>query len=178
MGSNKQIILCIESSGKNSTDDKYIREVINHFYDLGENKLSFVYMNGKFSYQHPDVRKSINKLKKDYKVYAEGESKVIYCFDKDLNYVDHRDNEFVNNVQRYCHTNGYDIVWFIRTIEEVMLGSKVAQKDKAKSALNFIRNNKVYNLNFENISCDNNVNAKRKSNILTILSQYLSRKEA
>lgn len=176
MGNNKQIILCVESSNKNSTDDKYIRALINHYYNLGENKLSFVYMAGKHKYLHPTVVRRIKTLIKDYEAYADGESKVIYCFDKDLNYVDHRDSEFVNNVKRYCHNNGYDIVWFIRTIEEVMLGSKVAQKDKAKSVLNFIRNNQVNNLNFTNISCDNNVNAKRKSNILTVVNKYLPRK--
>jgi len=133
-----QLIFCVESTEKAAIDSKYINQVIHQYYHVGENKISYVYMSGKFNYNHPKTRKKINKFVNDYKVTGNGESTVIYVFDKDLNTEDHRDTQFENDVKKYCKEQKHPLIWFVKTVEDVMWGSKVGKKEKKQKALQFI----------------------------------------
>ena len=47
-----QLIICVETTEKARTDYHYINEVLRQFYDVGENKISYVYLSGKHNYQN------------------------------------------------------------------------------------------------------------------------------
>lgn len=173
MSKNIQLILCTESDNKNPIDEKYIREIIKRFFILGENKLSFVHLSGKNQYKHVKKQKLIHTLIKEYRLTANGESKVIYCMDKDESTVDPRDALFIDEIEKFCTEKSHDVVWFVRNIEEVAWGSVVADKDKSRKVFDFIKHKQVTNLLEINLSASNNVNRRTKSNILTILKKYL-----
>jgi hypothetical protein len=129
-------------------------------------------MSGKFNYNHSKILKKINKFVNDYKVTGNGESYVIYVFDKDLNTQDHRDTQFENNVKKYCKEQIHQLIWFIKTVEDVMWGSKVGKKEKKQKALQFISRHQIEKIKKVNLEALANVNASHKSNILTVLNKY------
>lgn len=176
MSESIQLILCIESDHKNPIDEKYIRQIIKRFYILGENKLSFVHLSGKNQYKHAKKLKDIEKLIKEYRLTANGQSKVVYCMDKDESTVDPRDNQFIEDIESFCRTKSFDVVWFVRDIEEVVWGHRVADNDKSKKVIDFIKHNEVEKISKTNLSASNNVNKKTKSNVLTVLNKYLGQK--
>jgi len=167
-----QLIFCVESTEKAAIDSKYINEVLNQYYDVGENKISYVYMSGKFNYNHPKVLKKIDKFKRDYQVTGSGKSNVIYVFDKDLNAQDHRDTQFEIDVKKYCKEQKHQLIWFVKTVEDVMWGSKVSNKEKKQKALQFISRHQIEKVNKTNLKALSNVNAPHKSNILSVLNQF------
>ena len=173
---NRHLIFCIESTDKNPNDKYYIDALIKNFYIIGENKISFIGLGGKYRYNNPKIPKEISRLKKATSDISKLEVKVIYCLDKDASSSDPQDRDFINQVTEYCMDNGYDIIWFVRTIEEVMNGKTASQREKHSSAVDFVKKKKATQLNTSNLNCSNNVNAKKKSNILTVIDKYLVRK--
>lgn len=169
---NIQLIFCVESTKKAAIDSKYINEVLKHYYDISENKISYVYMSGKYNYNQAKTLKEIKKYIKEYQITGNGKSYVLYVFDKDLNTKDHRDAQFEDDVKRYCLNEKHQLIWFVQTVEDVMWGCKVSKKDKTKKALQFIRNRQIKNINKANLEAHYNVNASHKSNILTILNKF------
>lgn len=47
------------------------------------------------------------------------ETKVIYCIDTDSYEVDMNHAKELEELERYCDTNGYDLIWFCHDVEEV-----------------------------------------------------------
>jgi hypothetical protein len=37
-----QLIFCVESTEKAATDSKYLTEIIKYYFNMGENKISYV----------------------------------------------------------------------------------------------------------------------------------------
>lgn len=173
---NRHLIFCIESTDKNPIDKYYIDALIKNYYIIVENKISFIGLGGKYRYNNPKITKEIYRLRKAASDISKLEVKVIYCLDKDANSSDPQDRDFINQVTEYCMDNGYDIIWFVRTIEEVMIGKVTNQKEKHSSAIDFVRKKKAAQLNVSNLNCSDNVNAKKKSNIVTVIDKYLVRK--
>lgn len=146
-----QLIFCVESTEKAAIDSKYINQVLNQYYNVGENKISYVYMSGKFNYNHPKTLKKISKYIKDYRVTGSGDSYVIYVFDKDLNSLDHRDTQFEIDVKKYCKEQKHQLIWFVKTVEDVMWGMKVSNKEKKQKALQFISRHQIEKVNKKNL---------------------------
>lgn len=167
-----QLIFCVETTSKAATDRQYINALLNRFYQVGENKISYVYMQGKHNYQDQRVIKDIQKLKKDYALTGQGQSFVIYVFDKDMNAQNPQDNAFVKEITRYCKEREYAYVWFVRTIEEVLWGSKVRKQEKRKKAEQFIARHRINEVKEGALRAHQNVNAQGKSNILTVLDRF------
>lgn len=167
-----QLIFCVETTEKAAIDNKYINEVLNHYYNVGENKISYVYMSGKFNYNNPKILKKVNKLKRDYQLTGSGKSYIIYVFDKDLNTANYRDSLFEQDVKNYCKEQNYELIWFVRTVEDVMWGSKVNDKEKTQKALQFIKKHQIEKINKSNLEALSNVNAPHKSNILSVLNKF------
>lgn len=71
-----QMIFCLETNKRANTDYIYLKETINHMYQLSNQiKLSPVYMGTKTKYQSKDVLKEIiHKIK----AFTIGQTKVIY----------------------------------------------------------------------------------------------------
>ena len=166
-----QLIFCVESPEKVPVDKIYIDEILNRFYKVGENKISYVFMGGKFKYNQPKTINKIARLIKDYQVTGTGQSYVIYVFDKDRNSQHYPDAQFEQNVIQYCTSNNYLLVWFVQTIEDVMWGERV-EKQKKQKAIQFIKKRHIESIHKGNLSARSNVNARRRSNILTELNKF------
>ncbi|HHT99429.1 MAG TPA: hypothetical protein GXZ79_05040 [Acholeplasma sp.] len=172
MSPNVQFIVCVETDKKAATDSKYISGILKEYFDLGENKLTYVFLGGKFKYNHPTIVKEINTNIKEYQVTNKGQSFIIFISDKDINTADPRDNQYVDDITNYCKDNGYEIVWFVKTIEDVIWGTTISNSDKVKKSVQFIRNKQIKHVSKKNLSAGNNVNSRPKSNILTVFNKY------
>ncbi|MDD4204149.1 MAG: hypothetical protein PHF62_03385 [Acholeplasmataceae bacterium] len=167
-----QLIFCVESTEKAATDKWYINEVLKSYFNVGENKISYVYMGGKHNYNNRSTINKINKLTKEYQLTGSGKTYVIYVFDKDQNNQDSRDSQFEKDVKTYCKELGYKLIWFVKTVEEVMWGSKIKKQFKRTKALEFIRKDQIKNIKKKNLEAHDNVNSPCKSNILTVLNGF------
>ena len=167
-----QLIFCVESTEKAATDKGYINEVLNYYFNLKENKISYVFMGGKYNYNNQLTINKINKLTKEYKLTGSGKTYVIYVFDKDQNTQDSRDNQFEKDVKKYCKELDYKLIWFVRTVEQVMWGSKIKKPFKRTKALDFIKKDQIKNVKKKNLEAHDNVNSSCKSNILTVLNGF------
>ena len=116
---------------------------------------------------------AICKFSKDYMINGEDQSHVIYVFDKDGNACDLNDNQFEQDVKAFCKQHNYKLIWFVRTIEDVMWKKLINSKDKTNKARDFIRNYQVESINISRLMALENVNARHRSNILTILDHFL-----
>ena len=47
-----QLIFCVESTGKAATDKWYINEVLKNYFNVKENKVSYIFMGGKHNYNN------------------------------------------------------------------------------------------------------------------------------
>ncbi len=173
-----QLIIAIETTEKAAIDKFYIDTVIRKYYNVGLNKISYVYMSGKHNYKHPKTIKQIDNLVKNFNLVGNKtrKSHIVYVFDKDLNTQDPNDIQFENTVTRYSEELGYPIIWFVRTIEEVMWGVKIGKKEKRDKAEQFISRHQIEKINKTNLLAHDNVNATCMSNILTVLNQFLEKK--
>ena len=73
------------------------------------------------------------------------------------------------DIFEYCNAKRYHLVWFNKTIENVFLG-KVIKKDKEKEADDFLRKNKIKDIDICKLSVPNLFNSKPgESNIKVIL---------
>jgi hypothetical protein len=129
-------------------------------------------MNGKYNYNHPKTVNRRQKYIKDYQITGNGKSFIIYVFDKDLNVYDYRDAMFEKEVTQYCNEKAFLIIWFVKTIEDVLWGYKIDHKDKKDKALQFIKRNQIQNVKQINLKAHVNVNASHKSNALTVLNKF------
>ncbi len=166
---NQQIILCVESNKRSKTDNIYIKETIEHFFEIGnEVKIQFVNMENKDNYKSRTVLNQIKEYIRDYKI---GESTVIYCIDLDqyeADSVQARENE---DIEVFVKQNGYELIWFNHDIEEVYLGQRVEKGEKVKLAADFKKHGAIKDVPRDKLSSKKI--AKGKSNILAVLSNHL-----
>lgn len=167
-----QLIFVVETTEKVRSDKMYLDALLEHFYNVGENKISYVYLEGKYKYQTPRVIKEVTKLIKDFAMFSKGHSFVIYVFDKDFAHVDKQDAVFVDNVIKYTQKHSYELVWFVKTIEEVMIGKHVKKSEKKEAAVRFLKSQKIKEISMTNLSAGSNVNSPGKSNILQVLDKF------
>lgn len=167
-----QLIFIVETTAEAKIDDQYIWATLEEYYSLGENRISFIYLEGKYKYNAPQVLKKLNKEIKDFASFTKGKSYVIHTFDKDRAHAVWQDNNFVKEVTAYCKQNNYYLVWFVKTVEEVFWGERVKQDQKREAAIQFRKRNGIRKVNKTNLLAAANVNSAGKSNILTILNKF------
>lgn len=169
-----QLVFVVETDKKCKSDWIYIKETINHFFqwDQTQIKLSTVYMAGKGNYKRK--KSEIERLKAEYKAGGkDNRTQVIYCFDCDDYDFNSEDNFFLQSAQSYCEENGFEFVWFCKDIECVFLGYKVDDTQKSRISAQFKNNELIKEVNENKLKA--NQYQKNTSNILMILSKYLSR---
>jgi hypothetical protein len=81
----------------------------------------------------------------------------------------------LDNIDKYCKENHYDLIWFCHDVEEVYLGRKAPDSQKVQEAAAFRRKKQIEKLQSGKLSCDGKHVCT--SNILNVLDKYLSRKE-
>ena len=80
-------------------------------------------MKGKTKYNDKSVKAQIDKKKIDYsKNNKVGKNFVVYVVDVDDYFTKYEDQQRLIEIQNYCDENGYYLVWFCKTIEEVLIG--------------------------------------------------------
>lgn len=170
-----QLIFVVETNAKCKSDWIYIKDTLEHFYhlDAAHTKLTPIYMDGKGRYRNKE-----REIKSCISQYActnkENESKVIYCFDCDEYDTKREDAEFLKEIQKYCKENNYDFVWFCKDIEQVYLGKKVSNSQKKKESASFKAKKLISKVDVKSLSAtDYKLN---RSNIMTVLDTYLTRK--
>ena len=166
-----QMILCFETNKNAGTDYMYVKDAIDHFFDIDPKiPINKVFMNGKPRYKHNDVVRQINELIKGYR----GDSKVFYCIDTDQidKYPVHV-REF-EDIKNYCEQKGYEFIWFCHDIEEVFLGNSISDKEKVSRAREFRTSQRISMVDVRKLQGGSVV--AHTSNILAILGKYLVRK--
>lgn len=168
---SKLLAIVIESP-KGKSDHMYISTLLNIFYIIDSTiKLEFIPLDGKPSYNYIKVEKKIEELKKRS---TYDEFYVIYCLDTDEFDISIRDNNLNNDIKNYCKMKKYDLVWFCREIEEVILGKLVSDNEKQEYAQKFIKNKKSLSINESTFN--KQPFQKKKSNFLKIFDKYLIKK--
>lgn len=165
-----QLILVVETNRKADIDVGYLNEIIHYYYDLkNEVSIKYIYMEGKHNYNQRRVEKEIKRYCSMYS----GKSHVIYVFDRDQHYKDIRDENFINDVCNYCDQEGYEIIWFVRNIEDVLHKKHVESNKKKEAMIAFKRTKQIQKVEARNLSSPNPRQSKT-SNILYVFDKYIS----
>lgn len=170
-----QLIFVVETNKKCNSDWIYIKDTIEHFYkyDKAHVKFTPVYMDGRGKYEKKE-KEIKNWIKQYASMTKTNQTKVIYCFDCDDYDVKAEDLAFLDKVQNYCNTKGYDFVWFCKDIECVYIGEKVADSNKKSKAAMFKEKKLIEKVDDKKL---NGVEYKiNTSNIMSVLDGYLDRK--
>lgn len=167
-----QIIFVFETKNSNGSDYLYYKAIMDRFYkERGTGiKIQQVFMNGKGNYE------KINKSIITYMNRYQGQTKVVYFLDVDCNNINNNYQEFNAKIIKYCEENEYEIVWFNKTIEEVLIGN-IITRNKTEKAKDFFLKNKISQIEISKLNISNYKQLKNKeSNVLTILDKYLEKK--
>lgn len=165
----KQIVICAETDKKSGSDFIYINEFLKWYFPNIFNtiKIEYVPLKGKYNYNNKNIIKKINEHKK-----MESNTKVIFVFDKDLSVINPNDNKFINDVTNFCINRKFEIVWFVKNIENVMLGR--SSNNKSKDAVKFREHENIKNVNIKLLN-NPNPQTKTSSNILVVLESILGK---
>lgn len=167
-----QMIFCLETNKRANTDYIYMKETINHMYQLSNQiKLSPVYMGTKTKYQSKDVLKEI--LYK-IKAFTIGQTKVIYCIDTDEFEKNTEHEKAFQEIKQFCEKSGYDLIWFCHDVEEVFWGKRISDSQKVQEAAKFRNRERIKEISVDQLSAESV--RSHTSNILCVLDQYLMRK--
>lgn len=167
------IVIVLETKNKEGSDYLYFKSIMSRFYQERGTGISIkpVFMNGKGNYKkvEPKIKNYINQY--------DGQHKVIYFFDIDSTDLKYDQKELNNKIREYCKSQEYEVVWFNKTVEDVLLGD-VITKEKTKIATDFFLNNKIINVDKNKLNIIKfEVITNKKSNVLFILDKYLIKKE-
>ena len=170
-----QLIFVIETNKTCKSDWIYIKETIEHvfIFDSTQVKFSKVYLDGKCKYRNKE--KEIKSLIAQYKAGSkQNESIVLFCFDCDEYDCRPEDKKFLEDIQTYCDEKEYKFVWFCKDIEHVYLKERIENnKKKQRSELFMIRKD-IQSINANDLMA--NTFGDKKSNIINVLSKYITRK--
>lgn len=167
-----QLIFCVETNKKTKSDWYYLNSLIQQFYCVDTSvKLSVVYMDGKNKYKQKSV---LNDIKELHNMFRGDNTYVIYCFDTDDIVNSPKALSFMKEVEDYCLRNVFDLVWFNRDIENVLLGKSVSNSEKATYAIDYVRKKSYVHLNVKMVEKENRY--IEGSNLFNVLDKYLTRK--
>lgn len=171
----KQLIFCVETNKRDQSDEIYIKETIAQFFVKIPNTINISYypVGGKGNIDSAKTRRELDKKIRMFK--PNGDTQVFICFDTDR-FERNPDNKAeMDRIALFCSTNGYEFVWFCHDIEEVYIGISINNYDKIKTATNFKIKKKIESINADTLK--SNKMTKGKSNIVSVLENYLDRKE-
>ena len=177
-----QLVIVLETSTEEGTDALYFHSVLDYFFerrDLYGNEVNivYVYLHGKQNYNSDDVLSQINNYTSMFNDWESerGETHTIYCLDTDSIEKVFKTGSFFKNVQDFCESNKFDLVWFCKNVENVFLGVEPQTlPNKLIAALTFFRSGKISKIKEFNL-CKKEIEIGC-SNIISVLSQYLKRK--
>lgn len=167
-----QLIICVEADKRSGTDNIYIKETLDRFYNIGfDVNINYINMGGKSKYKAKDVTRKINQYKRDFKL---GETVVIICVDTDQFEKDINHKREFDDVSLYAAQEGYDLVWFCHDVEEVYIGKSIVKDAKKNRAIEFKKKKEIEAIDEKKIASNRIYNCT--SNILAVFDKYLGRK--
>ena len=167
-----QIIICVESDKRARTDNIYIKETLERFYNIDKkNNINFINMGGKSKYNSKDVIREIKKLKKQFLL---GNTVVVYCFDTDQYEKNATQEAELNNILSYAKSEKAECVWFCHDVEEVFMGNSISKGEKKEAAMNFKKKYQIVDVDEKKLRGKRYL--KGTTNILEIFDKYLRRK--
>lgn len=126
------VVFVFESNKRSQTDYHYVRAILKEKYDRGKYRDYPIFAGSKsMLLEDKPIANKVSEIKKKTMVRPE----VVVFADVDSGFL----NDFKLNkkIEKHCKENNYNLVWFNRNIEEVVLGRIVNEKDKVKIAENF-----------------------------------------
>jgi len=174
---NIQLIFCLETCSTAKTDQMYLIELIKRFYpaiiESSYVKREYVFLSGKSNYNNHKIRKDINKRVKEYKDTIGGQTVIVYLLDKDKFDSVPEDRDFIIEVDNYCTDNGFELIWFVRNIEHVLLGQKIESNKKVIIASRFKSSQSINGVDKAKLSCIV-PNRNESSNFIVIMDKIIS----
>lgn len=161
-----QLIILCESTSKCQSDYLYLSRILNGVYGIDYFKISPIFLNGigNFDKKGKEVEKKI----KSYSVYNNDGSYVIVCIDLDDDTPENKKRN--EKIEAYCKKHHYYLVWFNRTIEEVIYKEKASNSEKKQKAEQFAREN-IIDKDLIGRLKKNNRNSRCSSNFLVVIDQ-------
>lgn len=164
------VIIALETKNKNGSDFYYLKSILTRFYEERGTGIAIkhVFMNGKANYDKIEAK--IKNIRNQY----QGNSVVVYFCDVDKPELRIDQKQLNNKIINYCKNKNYKLVWFNKTIEDVLI-DKLINNDKTNIAYNFYIKDLINNVPLNRLNCGEKPTVKQ-SNILTILDEYLIKK--
>ncbi len=161
-----QLIILCESTSKCQSDYLYLSRILSGVYGIEHFKISPIFLNGigNFDKKGKEVEKKI----KSYSVYNNDGSYVIVCIDLDDDTPENKKRN--EKIEAYCKKHHYYLVWFNRTIEEVVYKEKASNSEKKQKAEQFAREN-IIDKDLIGRLKKNNRNSRCSSNFLVVIDQ-------
>lgn len=166
----RQIIFCVETQDTSGSDCIYINEILKYYcwvqikkYGI---KIHYIAMGGKHNYKSKKVTREIDTRLR----LAPKSTRIIYVFDKDESCINPIDQRFIKDVTEYCALKKFDLVWFAKNIETVMLGHN--SSNKSKDASEFRKKQLISQVETKLLK-NPNPQSKKGSNILCVLKSIL-----
>ncbi len=166
---NRVIVICVESSKQAGFDDKYIDNIIKHYYG-DRNPIRYVNMDGKGNYNKRSIKQNIQD-----KCIGFREAVIIYAIDLDYFESNYQQKELNERVIAYVNQMNYQLVWFYPNIEHVLVGEDVDKNKKRARVTQFTKNQDIIFIN--TVYLEALTIKKGYSNILSVLDKYLQRKK-
>lgn len=160
---NMQVIFLFESNNKNKSDYTYIKDFLITYFKVRTEKISKIFLTSK---GEALTRKTERKIENIIKQYTGKENYIVYCLDTD------NDAKYNLEIVKYCNNRNYFLVWFNPNIEKLFLNKIINHsKDKTREAFNFVKSNKVVDLNLNDFKEANALKISNKSNLYLILQK-------
>ena len=160
-----QVILVIETRASCKSDYRYVKSTIDYFYGERSYKISKIFAKTKSEL-----------IKQDFKIISyisryEGKSVVLICADYD------RDSDSLNNdIEKYCLTKQYELVWMNRDVEDVFWGHQVDDKNKDRESFKFLTQKNKLLSSINTLNIEEPLKKYPSSNLLVVLDKYMKRK--
>ena len=167
-----QVIRVMETNEEAQTDLVYVDFVCKKYYSQQNVTYSDVFLGGKQNYSNKKIKNHILNLIKMNSKY--GQSVVVYFIDSDQDNLNFKMGSRGKNIIEYCLENGYELVFFVSTIEHVFWKKKVDDKDKKEYSIKFINEKQCDNTSVYDLKKQDPHNME--TNIMLVLDKYLKKK--
>lgn len=165
-----QVIIVLETKNEEGSDYYYCKSIMKRFYkERGTGtKISYEFMNGKGNYEKAE-KKVVQRINK-----YDGESKVVFFFDVDESNININQQKINDDIIKFCKKRNYEIVWFNRTVEEVLIGN-IVTSNKTEIAKTYFKKKTINDVCELSLNINTNNVPIKCSNVLTVLDEYLQR---
>lgn len=163
-----QLIIVCETRSSSKSDYKYIKSVLDYFYEPRSFSIKKIFASSKTS-----LIKQDSKISKIMSSYSEKSFVVLFAD------VDSKDDQLNNEIMNYARNRNFALVWMNQDVEDVFLGKSVNKKIKNAEADNYLkRYHKILPLLTIKLEEKNPLEHKNTSNILVVFDNYLERKDS